>query len=142
MNLLTRSPFPSLIDELFRDINQGFFIKPLHGDPLPAHIKIDVKEDKDSYIVTAELPGVNKDDIDVSIAANVLTIKATVQQEDKKTEDEKVLHSERYYGSVARSLQLPAGVDKSRATAECEKGILTLYLPKQEIATLHRLTIS
>jgi HSP20 family protein len=50
----------SLIDELFGDVNPGFFIRPLHGDALPSQIKVEVKEDKDSYTVLAELPGLKK----------------------------------------------------------------------------------
>ena len=142
MSASSRFPAPSLFDELFRDISPGFFIKPLQGEPAPAHIKIEVKENKESYIVIAELPGIEKENIDVSIEANLLTIKATVQQEEKKTEDEKLLRSERYYGVVSRSFQLPVEINRARATASYEKGILTLHLPKQQAAVAHRLPIN
>ena len=132
-----------LIDDFFRDLsNPGFFIKPLHGESLPAQIKIEVKEGKEEFTVYAELPGINKEDIDVSVDANILTITATVQQEDKQTKDEKVLRSERYYGRVTRSVSLPTEVDKSRAVAKYDKGILILTLPKQEAAMPHRLMIT
>ena len=83
------------------------------GANLPAQIKVDVKEVEGGYTVNAEIPGVNKDDIHVGIDGNVITLRAEVKQEDKKTEGEKVLRSERYYGAVSRSFQLPAEIDPS-----------------------------
>ena len=131
----------SLFDEFFRDVAPGYFIKPLHGDPLPAQIKVDVSENGGAYTVKAEVPGVNKDDIHVSVEGGVVTISAEVKQEDKQTREEKVLRSERYFGSVSRSFQLPQDVDSGNAKAKCENGVLTLTLPKKSQASTRRLTI-
>ena len=122
-----------LFDEFFRDFPLGYSIKPLHGDPLlsPEKIKIDVKTNEKSFTVHAEMPGLNKDEIHVSIDGNVVTIQAEVKQHDADTEDGKLVHSERYYGSIQRSFALPAAVSESRAKAKYENGILTLNLPKQ-----------
>ncbi|WAT17130.1 Hsp20/alpha crystallin family protein [Aurantiacibacter sp. MUD11] len=122
----------SLFDELFNDFPLGYSIAPLHGDPLPhpGKIKIDVKERGDELIVQAEIPGVAKDDIDVSVDNNLLTISAEVSQYDADTENDHVLHSERYYGSVQRSISLPAEVSIDDASAKYEDGILVLTLPK------------
>jgi len=127
-NLITRS---SLFDDFFKDLAPGFFVKPLHGDPLPQSIKVDVKENGDGYTLQAELPGVSKDDIHVTIDGNVVTLRAEVKQHDTQTADEKVLRSERYFGSVARSFQLPVDVDEGRAKAKYDAGVLTLTLPKK-----------
>lgn len=124
-------PRGSLFDDFFKDVTPGFFIKPLHGDPLPQSIKVDVKENGDGYTLQAELPGVDKDDIHVTIEGNVVTLRAEVKQQDTQTSDEKVLRSERYFGSVARSFQLPADIDDSRAKAKYDAGVLTLTLPKK-----------
>lgn len=132
----------SLIDELFGDVNPGFFIRPLHGDGLPSQIKVEVKEDKDSYTVLAELPGLKKEDIHVSVDNKLLTISAEIQQEDKKTEDEKVIHSERYYGQVSRSIELQTEIDLSRAQAKYDQGILSMQLPKKTGSSTQRLTVS
>jgi HSP20 family protein len=132
----------SLIDELFSDVNPGFFIRPLHGDALPSKIKMEVKEDKDSYTVVAELPGLKKEDIHVSVDQKVLTISAEIQQEDKKTEDEQVIHSERYYGQISRSIELPTEIELSRAEAKYEQGILSMQLPKKTGSSTHRLIIN
>lgn len=128
------SPFVSrgLLDELFRDVNPGYFIKPLHGDPLPAQIKVDVKENANEFIVEAEIPGANKDNIHVNIDGNIVSIRAEVSQVDSETKDDKVLRSERYYGEVSRSFQLPTDIDDSSSKARYENGVLTLNLQKKQ----------
>jgi HSP20 family protein len=120
-------------DEFFRDLPLGLSIKPLHGDPLlsPDKIKIDVKNNEKSFTVHAEMPGLNKDDIHVTIDGNLVTIQAEVKQYDADTDEGKVVHSERYYGSAQRSFTLPAAVSETKATAKYENGILTLSLPKE-----------
>ena len=133
----------SLFDDIFKDIAPGFYVRPLHGDSLPApsQIKVDVKETEGGYTVQAEVPGVPKEDIHVSVEGNVVSLRAEVRQLDQKTEGEKVLRSERYYGSVARSFQLPADIDAAQAKAKYDNGILTLTLPKKLNNSSQRLNI-
>ncbi len=133
----------SLFDEFFKDIAPGFYVRPLHGDNLPAasQIKVDVKETDGGYTVQAEMPGVPKEDIHVSIEGNVVSLRAEVRQMDQQTDGEKVLRAERYYGSVARSFQLPADIDAGQAKAKYDHGILTLTLPKKVNNASQRLTI-
>jgi len=131
----------SLFDDFFRDVAPGYFVKPLHGDPLPAQIKVDIKEDGNAYTVHAEIPGVGKEDIHVGVEGGVITISAEVKQQDQQTQDEKLLRSERYYGSVSRSFQLPQEVDAAAAKAKYENGILLLTLPKRTQAQSKRLSI-
>ncbi|HSG33911.1 MAG TPA: Hsp20/alpha crystallin family protein [Sphingomonadaceae bacterium] len=122
----------SLFDELFHDFPLGYSIAPLHGDPLPhpGKIKLDVKENGDKFVVQAEIPGVSKDAIDISVDNNVLTISAEVSQYDADEENDRIIHSERYYGAVQRSIALPAEVSIDEASAKYENGILVLTLPK------------
>lgn len=133
----------SLFDDIFRDFAPGFYVKPLHGEglPSPAQIKIDVNEIDNQYIVHAEVPGVSKEDIHVSVEGNVVTLRAVVKQKDEQLKDEKVLRSERYYGAVARSFQLPAELDQTQAKAKYDNGVLTLTLPKKVAASGQRLAI-
>lgn len=133
----------NLFDEFFKDFAPGFYVRPLHGDPLPApaQIKVDVKESDKGYVVHAEVPGVSKDDIHVAIDGNVVTLRAEVKQADSQTSDEKVLRSERYYGAVARSFQLASDIDQANARAKCENGVLTLTLPKKSASGAQRLAI-
>ena len=139
--LLTRS---GLFDDFFRDVAPGFYVKPLHGDglPTPAQIKVDVKESAEGYTVHAELPGVPKEDIQVAVDGNVVTLRAEVKQQDSSSQDEKVLRSERYYGAVSRSFQLAMDVDQAQAKAKYDNGVLTLTLPKKLVTSgAQRLTI-
>lgn len=139
-SLMTRG---SLFDDFFRDMAPGFYVKPLHGDalPTPSQIKVDVKESDKSYTVQAEMPGVPKEDIHVGIEGNVVTLRAEVKQQDSQTKDEKVLRTERYYGSVARSFQLPQDIDQANAKAKYDNGVLTLTLPKKLAGGSQRLSI-
>lgn len=139
-SLVTRG---SLFDDFFKDIAPGFYVRPLHGDgvPTPSQIKVDVKETDGGYTVQAEVPGVAKEDIHVSLEGNVVSLRAEVRQHDQKTEGEKVLRSERYFGSVARSFQLPVDVDAAQAKAKYDNGVLTLTLPKKQGGNAQRLSI-
>ncbi len=128
------SPFVSrgLFDELFRDVNPGYFIKPLHGDPLPTQIKVDVKENPNEFIVEAEIPGTSKDNIHVNIDRNIVSLRAEISQIDSQNKDDKLLRSERYYGEVSRSFQLPVDIDEAASKARYENGVLTLSLLKKQ----------
>ena len=139
-SLMTRG---GLFDDFFKELSPGFYVRPLHGDPLPspAQIKIDVKENDGSYTVQAEVPGVSKEEIHVSIEGNVVTLRAEVKQSDAQTSDEKTLRSERYYGAVSRSFQMPAEIDAAKAKAKYDNGVLTLTLPKKQANGSQRLTI-
>lgn len=128
---------PSLFDEFFRDFAPGFFIQPLHGDPLPAQIKLDLHERDDAFELQAEIPGVKKDDIQVEIDGNVVSLQAEVRQEDSRKEGRSI-RSERYYGSVSRMVQLPTEVDETKAKAKYENGVLRLMLPKKADARSQR----
>jgi len=128
---------PSLFDEFFRDFAPGFFIQPLHGDPLPAQIKLDLHERDDAFELQAEIPGVKKEDIQVEIDGNVVSLQAEVRQEDSRKEGRSI-RSERYYGSVSRMVQLPTEVDETKAKAKYENGVLRLMLPKKADARSQR----
>ena len=139
-SLTTRN---SLFDDFFRDFAPGFYVRPLHGDalPTPAQIKVDVKESDALYTVQAELPGVPKEDIHVSLDANVVTLRAEVKQMDTKTSDEKVLRTERYFGKISRSFQLGQEIDEAAASAKFNDGVLELNLPKKAEVQAKRLNI-
>lgn len=130
-SLMTRG---SLFDDFFRDVSPGFYVRPLHGDPLPqpGQIRIDVKEGSHGYTIQAEMPGVRKEDIHVSIEGNTVLVRADVKQEDQQTQGDKVLRSERYFGSVSRGIQLPQEVDPTQAKAKFDNGVLTLTLPRKQ----------
>ena len=129
-------------DDVFDDLFRGFFMRPirLEGGP-EVQIKMDVKEDDKAYTVHAEIPGVKKDDIHVSIDGNQVSISAEVKNEKEVKEGEKVLRSERYYGKVSRSFTLGGDVDEAAAQAKYEDGVLLLTLPKKAASKAKRLEI-
>jgi HSP20 family protein len=131
----------NLFDEFFRDVSPGFYVRPLHGDPLPSQIKVDIKENEGGYSVQAEIPGVSKEDIHVSLEGGVVTLSAEVRQQDSQAGNEQVLRSERYFGAVSRSFQLPVEIDVASAKARYDNGILHLLLPKKSKSANSRLAI-
>jgi HSP20 family protein len=95
-----------------------------------------------SYAVKAELPGVKKEDINVSIDGNQVTISGEVKKEKEEKKGEEVIRSERYYGQVSRSFTLDQDVDETKAEAKYMDGVLNLTLPTKTKTTARRLTVS
>jgi len=94
---------------------------------------VDVFEDKDKYVVKAELPGMKKEDIEVSLDGNTLTISGERKHEEEKKEGE-TYRSERFFGRFQRSVTLPAAVQANKIEASYKDGMLTVTLPKSEEA--------
>src|SRR5688572_30716536 len=124
-NVTRYDPFSEVVDDLFK----GFLVRPLgfegRGDGglgLP-RAKVDVAEKDNAYVVTAEIPGVKKEDIHVNIEAEV--------KQEKQNQNERQLHSERVYGRIVRSFTLPQEVDEGKAQAKYNNGVLELTLPKK-----------
>lgn len=134
-NLTRRDP----LEDLFR----GFFVRPVEfSSPLAeASIKMDIKEAPEAYTVHAELPGVKKEDIHVTVEGNVVTIAAETRQEKEVKEGEHLLRSERTFGKLSRSFQLAENVDEAGAKARFTEGVLELTLPKKAPASNRRLAI-
>lgn len=136
-NLIRLDPYA---DAAFDNLFRGVF-RPLRAESEPAPIKLDVAEQNGSYVVRAEIPGVGKDDIQVSIEGNQVTIGAEVKRESETGEGQRVLHSERYFGSVHRSFTLPVEIDEATSAAKYENGVLELTLAKKAAQAGRKLTI-
>lgn len=138
-NLTRYNPF----DELFNEFGKGFFVKP-YAFPAGTElsIKVDVKEDDKFYTVRADVPGVKKEDIQVDIDGNVVSLRAEAKQEKEEKKGEKTIYSERSYGMVSRSFSLPDEVDAKGAKAEYKDGVLNLVLPKKANGGGKRITVS
>ena len=138
-NLISYDPrTDTSYDELFR----GFF-KPVRVEsaPAPVTIKMDVTETENGYVVHSEMPGVKKEDIDVAIEGNQVTITAEVKQEWEKKEGDRMLRNERYFGNIYRSFTLPAELDESVSVATYDNGVLELKLVKKAAVAGKRLAI-
>lgn len=102
---------------------------------------IDLYEDKDSLVVKAELPGMKKEDIDISLHEGLLTISGERKQE-KKEKSAETYRSERFVGRFQRTFTLPTKVDDARITAAYKDGVLTVTLPKSEEAKPKQITVN
>ncbi len=130
--------------EVFDDLLKGFFVRPVayeNRTAAAAQIKIDVSEKGNAYVVHAEIPGVKKEDIQVNIDGDQVSISAEARAEKEVKEGERVLHRERYYGKVVRVFRLGADLDQSAANAKFVDGVLELTLPKKAEAAGRQLTI-
>ncbi|HTJ96216.1 MAG TPA: Hsp20 family protein [Rhodocyclaceae bacterium] len=127
------------LDDFFR----GFFVRPveLGSNADTPSIKIDVKAQDSSYLVHAEIPGVNKEDINVSIDGSVVSISAERKQATEIKEGERVLRTERYFGKVSRTFDLGTDIDEGQANAKYNNGVLELTLPKKAITASKTLQI-
>ncbi len=149
MNNITRfNPFTELarfdpfwdIDDVF----DKFMTRPVlrEGLEIGPQIKMDIKEADGQYLIKAEIPGVNKDDIHVSVDGNRVSISAEVKQEKEEKEGERVIRSERTYGMASRTFSLAEDVDPSKVQAKYSDGILELTLPKKPGASRKEIPIS
>jgi len=130
------------VDDSFDDLFRGFFMRPVRVDGQPdIQIRMDVKENEKTYTVHAEIPGVKKDEIHVTIDGNQVAISAEVKNEKEVKTGEKTLRSERYYGKVSRAFTLAQDVDENGAQAKYNDGVLELTLPKKVTAASRRITI-
>ena len=109
------------------DASPAFRFESSFSMPAPA---MDVTEDKDAYKLTAELPGMSENDIEVSVTDSMLTLKGEKKQE-KEQKAKNYYVSERAYGSFERSFSLPEGTDANKIAANFAKGVLTVTLPKK-----------
>lgn len=139
-----RSPFDALrgeIDRVFESFGSGEWRLPFGGRGfdfgMPAFRQeswgmspvVDVTEKENAFEITAELPGVKAEDVDIKVAGDRLTIKAEKKEEKEEKEKDYYL-SERRYGAFTRSFTIPEGVDADKIKAEQADGVLTLTLPK------------
>ncbi len=138
-NITRFSPFDDAFDELFR----GFFVRPIsfEGPGAPAQFRADVTENDTAYTMRAELPGLKKDDINITIDGDQVAVSAEVKKEKGVKDGERVLRSERYYGKVYRAFTLGQPVDEAAADAKYENGVLELTLPKKAATNAKRITV-
>ncbi|HSH42920.1 MAG TPA: Hsp20/alpha crystallin family protein [Arenicellales bacterium] len=140
MNELTRQPqsrslwgsfdeFDNLFDDFWRPLRAGRSGPVANGAFAPA---LDVTESDNEYRVRADLPGVKKEDLDISMQDGVLTINAETRYEDEEKEKGRIIRQERRYGKFVRSMRFGDTVDVDNIKAEYKDGVLNLVLPKAE----------
>jgi len=129
MTTLARwNPFRE-IDDVFNRYPTGLLTKSI-GDSSPEWSPLaDITETEEAFHVKAELPGVKKEDVDVSLSNGVLTLKGERKTEEE-TKDEKQHRIERFHGTFVRRFDLPDNIDQSTVSAEYVDGVLSLTIPK------------
>lgn len=135
----------SLRDAMERLIQESF-LRPA-GSILPAMrgaMPLDVVERGDAFEIRASLPGIKPEDVQITVQGDVLTIRGTTSEQERKDngDDENWILRERRSGSFYRSLTLPAPLDADRATARFEQGVLVLEIPKAETAKARQIPVS
>ncbi|MCQ4163498.1 Hsp20/alpha crystallin family protein [Tahibacter harae] len=146
MNALSRwSPFKNLarIDpsSSFEDLFRGLGGRLLPRDFDAASIPVDVTEKEKSYVVKAQLPGVDKKDIDISVQGNQVSISAEFKREEKH-EGEQEICVESYYGKAYRAFTLPDELEGTKAEAHYANGVLTLTVPKKRNGDARRIAVT
>jgi len=138
-NVTRYDPFGDLFDDLVK----GFFVRPVVGDAVARapRIKVDVTEQDGAFKVVADLPGVKKEDIQVNIDGDEVSLTAEVRNEKDVKEGERLVHSERRYGKVSRAFRLGYEIDEAKAQAKYRDGVLELTLPKKANGAAKQLTI-
>lgn len=141
-NISRRDPFSVSAIDPFDEVFRGFFRPVKIAEETQPQIRIDVEEEESGYTVHAEIPGVEKENMHVSIDGNQVSISAEVRREKEVKEGVRVLRSERYFGKATRSFALEKDIDENRAEARYKDGILELSLPKKAVSTAKKLTVN
>lgn len=132
------------LDDDFDQFFGGFFSpmqlieESARRDLVPA---VEVSETDDEYIVRAEMPGVNKDDVNVTLENGVLTISAETKSETEEKKGERIIRQERRYGKFLRSLHLGTDIKEAKVKATYRDGVLSLTLPKAEEVKPKRINV-
>lgn len=127
-------------DDLIRRFESLVGWPALGLDAFGWRVPLDLTERDDEYEFTAELPGVDREDVELAVEGNVLTLRAKKERKQER-EEGRARVSERSYGEVARSIVLPHAVDPDKIEADLKDGVLTVRLPKRPDARSRRIAI-
>lgn len=136
---INRNLFGDFIkDVVFSD----YLMNPIYSKYMPENINVDINESPSEFKIQAEIPGVKKEEINVQIEGDTITISAEVKKEEEEKKDETVVKCERFYGLTSRKIQLGAEVDTDKTMAQYKDGVLTLTLPKLKSDAVRRIVIN
>ena len=115
--------------DLFDDFFEGDDFFPRREQSL---MKTDIREKDDKYIIEMDLPGYEKENINLELKEGYLTVSAKVEREDNNDKNERYVHKERFYGECSRSFYVGEDVTEEDIHAEFKNGILKINIPKKE----------
>ncbi|MHB1566568.1 MAG: Hsp20/alpha crystallin family protein [Acidiferrobacter sp.] len=138
----------TLVNDELDNLLEGFF-RPLRrnvengvagsGNIVPA---MDVTERENDYVIRMDMPGVSREDIDITLANGILTICGEVHRQHEESSGDRVIREERYYGKASRSVRLGSHIDETKVVANYKDGVLELILPKAEEVRSKKITVS
>jgi len=140
LNITRFNPLEDTFDNLFRGL-PVWIPSPERRPATPAQFRMDVTENDKEYQVLAEMPGVKKEEITITINGNEVAVSAEVKHEKVVKNGDTVLCAERYYGTIKRQFSLGQEVDEASAKAKYNDGVLELTLPKKVAAAAKRLAV-
>ena len=140
LNITRFNPLDDAFDNLFRGIPM-WIPSAERRAAQPAQFRMDVTENDKEYQVLAEMPGVKKEEISITINGNEIAVSAEVKQEKVVKNGDAVLRAERFYGTIQRAFSLGQEVDEALAKAKYNDGVLELTLPKKAAAAAKRLAV-
>jgi HSP20 family protein len=140
VNITRFNPLEEAFENLFRGV-PVWLPNPERRAAAPTQLRMDVTENDKEYRVLAELPGVKKEEISITINGNEVSLSAEVKHEKVVKDGETVLRAERYYGSIQRAFSLGQEVDEATAEAKYNNGVLELTLPKKSVAAAKRIAV-
>lgn len=136
------SDFARSIERMFDDSFERFFGVPATTDDKSPRVPaLDLSESDTAYTVKLDMPGVAKEDIQVSVDGRRVTVQSESKKEEEKKEGDRVVYRERSVQSYSRSFTLPSDVDEGSSAAKLENGVLTLTLNKRAAPAARKLTV-
>ena len=134
----------ALVNEDLDNLFEGFF-RPFRRDwpaaASPTVPAMDVVERENDYVIRLDMPGVTRDNIDITLADGVLTVTGEVRKEEQQRTDH-MIREERYYGKMSRSVRLGQQIDEKKVVANYKDGVLELILPKAEQVKPKKIAVS
>lgn len=137
-NLKRYDPFSI---EPLGDMLQGMLRNWRMAPDLDLPFKVDVTESDSAYAITADLPGVKKEDINVNVDRGTVMISARIEKATEQKEGDRVIRQERYSGSMQRAFTLDGNIDTDKIDASFQDGVLRVVLPKKESSQQQRVTV-
>ena len=136
----------TLVNDELDNLLEGFF-RPLRrrsesGVAAGAVPAMDVTERENEYVIRLDMPGVNREDIDITLAEGVLTVSGEVRRQHEEKAGDRLIREERCYGKMVRSVRLGSHIDDKKVSANYKDGVLELTLPKAEEMKPKKITIA
>ena len=136
----------TLVNDELDNLLEGFF-RPLrrraeNGVATGAVPAMDVTERENEYVIRMDMPGVNREDIDITLAEGVLTVSGEVKRQHEDKAGDRLIREERCYGKLSRSVRLGSHIDDKKVSANYKDGVLELTLPKAEEMKPKKITVA